>query len=161
MVRTLVAGNQSQGTSARLLRSSQQILDAFFCAGYLAETLGTHHVREMGGVGHRMPWTTGAMPLLARLPQAPPVAPTPASAVLRGAMIKAGPLGRLRFSSLGTALLIGRPPSPVWMRGKTERVDNASSLRVPWLTTVVVSSSAVRPIPFGLFHETRGAAPPS
>lgn len=49
----------------RLLRSSQQILDTFFCAGNLAETLGIHHVREMDSLGHRMPWTMGAFTVAA------------------------------------------------------------------------------------------------
>lgn len=43
----------------------------------------------------------GALPLHMWLPLAHPVAPTPASAVLSGAMIKAGLLGWLRFLPLG------------------------------------------------------------
>ncbi|MFM9849718.1 MAG: complex I subunit 5 family protein [Hyphomicrobiaceae bacterium] len=45
----------------------------------------------------------GAVPLHVWLPLAHPAAPTPASAVLSGAMIKAGLLGWLRFLPLGTA----------------------------------------------------------
>ena len=45
----------------------------------------------------------GALPLHVWLPLAHPVAPTPASAVLSGAMIKAGLLGWLRFLPLGAA----------------------------------------------------------
>lgn len=44
----------------------------------------------------------GALPLHVWLPLAHPVAPTPASAVLSGAMIKAGLLGWLRLLPLGT-----------------------------------------------------------
>ena len=47
----------------------------------------------------------GALLLHMWLPLAHPVAPTPASAVLSGAMIKAGLLGWLRFLPLGTAEL--------------------------------------------------------
>lgn len=47
----------------------------------------------------------GALGLHLWLPLAHPVAPTPASAVLSGAMIKAGLLGWLRFLPLGTAAL--------------------------------------------------------
>jgi formate hydrogenlyase subunit 3/multisubunit Na+/H+ antiporter MnhD subunit len=47
----------------------------------------------------------GALPLHVWLPLAHPVAPTPASAVLSGAMIKAGLLGWLRFLPLGAASL--------------------------------------------------------
>ncbi len=47
----------------------------------------------------------GALPLHVWLPLAHPAAPTPASAVLSGAMIKAGLLGWLRFLPLGTIAL--------------------------------------------------------
>jgi formate hydrogenlyase subunit 3/multisubunit Na+/H+ antiporter MnhD subunit len=47
----------------------------------------------------------GVVPLHVWLPLAHPVAPTPASAVLSGAMIKAGLLGWLRFFPLGIASL--------------------------------------------------------
>jgi formate hydrogenlyase subunit 3/multisubunit Na+/H+ antiporter MnhD subunit len=49
----------------------------------------------------------GALPLHIWLPLAHPVAPTPASAVLSGAMIKAGLLGWIRFLPLGEVLLPG------------------------------------------------------
>jgi formate hydrogenlyase subunit 3/multisubunit Na+/H+ antiporter MnhD subunit len=47
----------------------------------------------------------GALPLHVWLPLAHPAAPTPASAVLSGAMIKAGLLGWVRFLPLGEATL--------------------------------------------------------
>ncbi len=50
----------------------------------------------------------GALPLHVWLPLAHPAAPTPASAVLSGAMIKAGLLGWLRF------LPLGQMASPEW-----------------------------------------------
>lgn len=49
----------------------------------------------------------GALPLHVWLPLAHPAAPTPASAVLSGAMIKAGLLGWLRFLPVGEAALPG------------------------------------------------------
>ena len=49
----------------------------------------------------------GALPLHVWLPLAHPAAPTPASAVLSGAMIKAGLLGWLRFLPIGEAALPG------------------------------------------------------
>jgi formate hydrogenlyase subunit 3/multisubunit Na+/H+ antiporter MnhD subunit len=49
----------------------------------------------------------GAIPLHIWLPLAHPVAPTPASAVLSGAMIKAGMLGWIRFLPVGEAELAG------------------------------------------------------
>ncbi|MDJ0621605.1 MAG: proton-conducting transporter membrane subunit [Desulfocapsaceae bacterium] len=49
----------------------------------------------------------GALPLHVWLPLAHPAAPTPASAVLSGAMIKAGLIGWLRFLPIGDAALPG------------------------------------------------------
>jgi formate hydrogenlyase subunit 3/multisubunit Na+/H+ antiporter MnhD subunit len=49
----------------------------------------------------------GVVPLHFWLPLAHPVAPTPASAVLSGAMIKAGLLGWMRFLPLGEAMMPG------------------------------------------------------
>lgn len=49
----------------------------------------------------------GALPLHVWLPLAHPAAPTPASAVLSGAMIKAGLLGWLRFLPIGEVALPG------------------------------------------------------
>lgn len=49
----------------------------------------------------------GAVPLHVWLPLAHPVAPTPASAVLSGSMIKAGLLGWIRFLPLGEGALPG------------------------------------------------------
>jgi formate hydrogenlyase subunit 3/multisubunit Na+/H+ antiporter MnhD subunit len=49
----------------------------------------------------------GALPLHVWLPLAHPVAPTPASAVLSGCMIKAGLLGWLRFLPVGEVALAG------------------------------------------------------
>jgi formate hydrogenlyase subunit 3/multisubunit Na+/H+ antiporter MnhD subunit len=49
----------------------------------------------------------GMLPLHVWLPLAHPVAPTPASAVLSGAMIKAGLLGWIRFLPLGEGALPG------------------------------------------------------
>lgn len=49
----------------------------------------------------------GVVPLHFWLPLAHPVAPTPASAVLSGAMIKAGLIGWMRFLPLGEAMMPG------------------------------------------------------
>ena len=57
----------------------------------------------LGGFGVK----AGALPLHVWLPLAHPVAPTPASAVLSGCMIKAGLLGWLRFLPLGEVALPG------------------------------------------------------
>lgn len=87
----------------------------------LADAAGTLALREAPGALARAPRGTliaalfllgfgikaGAVPLHVWLPLAHPAAPTPASAVLSGAMIKAGLLGWLRFLPLGEAALPG------------------------------------------------------
>ncbi len=57
----------------------------------------------LGGFGIK----AGAVPLHVWLPLAHPVAPTPASAVLSGSMIKAGLLGWIRFLPVGLVSLEG------------------------------------------------------
>lgn len=64
----------------------------------------------------------------------------------------------LAFAALGTTLLMGRFLFLMWTRGMTETARCASSLRISWLTAVVVSASAVWLIPLELFHEAGGAA---
>ncbi len=90
------------------------ILLAFEATGIsiaaLAEGLQDSPFRQLiialliGGFGVK----AGVIPLHIWLPLAHPVAPTPASAVLSGAMIKAGLLGWLRFLPLGDV------PMHVW-----------------------------------------------
>jgi formate hydrogenlyase subunit 3/multisubunit Na+/H+ antiporter MnhD subunit len=94
------------------------LLAAFTMAAMHAESLGLADVARgvavsprrdlivallLGGFGIK----AGAIPLHVWLPLAHPVAPTPASAVLSGAMIKAGLLGWLRFLPLGIVALEG------------------------------------------------------
>ncbi|HUG37583.1 MAG TPA: proton-conducting transporter membrane subunit, partial [Candidatus Limnocylindrales bacterium] len=97
------------------------IAEAFLLAGVVvaAQAAGTTELAAIpGGVGGsgRAGTVTlllllgfavkaGAVPLHVWLPLAHPVAPTPASAVLSGCMIKAGLLGWLRFLPLGEAAL--------------------------------------------------------
>ena len=45
------------GGVVHLVHQGVMKITLFFCAGNLAETLGIHSVREMNGVGRRMPWT--------------------------------------------------------------------------------------------------------
>jgi formate hydrogenlyase subunit 3/multisubunit Na+/H+ antiporter MnhD subunit len=95
------------------------LLAGFLLAASGAESLELAAVAAAVGVS---PWRTaivllllagfgikaGALPLHVWLPLAHPVAPTPASAVLSGSMIKAGLLGWLRFLPLGLVAL------PTW-----------------------------------------------
>src|SRR3546814_1301072 len=39
---------------------SSDLVTLLYCAGNFAETLGIHRIREMDGVGRRMPWTMTA-----------------------------------------------------------------------------------------------------
>ncbi|WP_019626640.1 complex I subunit 5 family protein [Thioalkalivibrio sp. ALJT] len=45
------------GGLVHLVHQGLTKITLFFCAGNFAETLGIHKVREMDGVGRRMPWT--------------------------------------------------------------------------------------------------------
>jgi len=51
------------GGIVHLVHQGLMKITLFFCAGNLAETLGTHKVTEMRGVGRRMPWTMAAFTL--------------------------------------------------------------------------------------------------
>lgn len=53
----------SIGGIVHLVHQGLMKITLFFCAGNYAETLGIHHISEMRGVGHRMPWTTFAFTL--------------------------------------------------------------------------------------------------
>lgn len=49
------------GGLVHLVHHAFMKITLFFCVGNYAETLGIHHVRELDGVGKRMPWTTAAL----------------------------------------------------------------------------------------------------
>jgi formate hydrogenlyase subunit 3/multisubunit Na+/H+ antiporter MnhD subunit len=49
------------GGLVHLVHHAFMKITLFFCVGNYAETLGIHHVRELDGVGRRMPWTTAAL----------------------------------------------------------------------------------------------------
>jgi multicomponent Na+:H+ antiporter subunit D len=53
------------GGLVHLVHQGIMKITLFFCAGNYAETLGTHHVSEMDGVGRRMPLTTAAFTVAA------------------------------------------------------------------------------------------------
>jgi multicomponent Na+:H+ antiporter subunit D len=53
------------GGLVHLVHQGLMKITLFFCAGNYAETLGTHRVSEMNGVGRRMPWTTAAFTVAA------------------------------------------------------------------------------------------------
>jgi len=53
------------GGLVHLVNQGIMKITLFFCAGDYAETLGTHRVSEMNGVGRRMPWTTAAFTVAA------------------------------------------------------------------------------------------------
>ncbi|MFT5188209.1 MAG: formate hydrogenlyase subunit 3/multisubunit Na+/H+ antiporter MnhD subunit [Verrucomicrobiales bacterium] len=53
------------GGLVHLVHQGLMKITLFFCAGNLAETLGIHRVREMSGVGKRMPLTMGAFTICA------------------------------------------------------------------------------------------------
>jgi multicomponent Na+:H+ antiporter subunit D len=53
------------GGLVHLVHQGLMKITLFFCAGNYAETLGTHRVSEMNGVGRRMPGTTAAFTVAA------------------------------------------------------------------------------------------------
>jgi len=53
------------GGVVHLVNQGIMKITLFFCAGNYAETLGTHRVSEMNGVGRRMPLTTAAFTIAA------------------------------------------------------------------------------------------------
>lgn len=48
------------GALAHLVHQGLMKVTLFYCAGNFAETLGVHHIREMDGIGRRMPLTMTA-----------------------------------------------------------------------------------------------------
>lgn len=48
------------GGVVHLIHQGLMKITLFFCAGIFAETLGIHDIRELSGVGRRMPWTMTA-----------------------------------------------------------------------------------------------------
>ncbi len=48
------------GGLVHLVHQGLMKVTLFYCAGNFAETLGIHRIREMDGVGRRMPWTMTA-----------------------------------------------------------------------------------------------------
>jgi multicomponent Na+:H+ antiporter subunit D len=53
------------GGLVHLVHQGLMKITLFFCAGNYGETLGTHRVSEMNGVGRRMPLTTAALTVAA------------------------------------------------------------------------------------------------
>ena len=53
------------GGIVHLVHQGLMKITLFFAAGNLAETLGVHEIRDMKGVGRRMPWTMAAFTLCA------------------------------------------------------------------------------------------------
>ncbi|WP_231703253.1 proton-conducting transporter membrane subunit [Halopseudomonas pelagia] len=51
------------GALVHLVHQGLMKVTLFYCAGNFAETLGIHHIREMDGVGRRMPLTMSAFTL--------------------------------------------------------------------------------------------------
>ena len=63
------------GALVHLVHQGLMKVTLFFCAGNFAETLGVHHIREMNGIGRRMPLTMGTFTIAALgMIGAPPIA---------------------------------------------------------------------------------------
>lgn len=62
---TLGSPIAATGGVVHLVHQGLMKITLFFAAGNLAETLGVHEIRDMKGVGPRMPWTMAAFTLCA------------------------------------------------------------------------------------------------
>ena len=72
---TLGSPIAATGGIVHLVHQGLMKITLFFAAGNLAETLGIHEIRDMKGVGRRMPWTMAAFTLCAfGMIGAPPLA---------------------------------------------------------------------------------------
>ncbi len=72
---TLGSPVAATGGIVHLVHQGLMKITLFFAAGNLAETLGVHEIRDMKGVGRRMPWTMAAFTLCAfGMIGAPPLA---------------------------------------------------------------------------------------
>jgi len=56
----VVGAASTVGGLVHIIHQGLMKITMFFCAGNYAETLGTHKVSEMNGIGRKMPWTTAA-----------------------------------------------------------------------------------------------------
>jgi formate hydrogenlyase subunit 3/multisubunit Na+/H+ antiporter MnhD subunit len=117
------SGSAEARRAGRVYLSLAVVGEAFLLAGLLmgAQAGGALRLEEVAagiGTSATSAWIiasllvgfgikAGAVPLHVWLPLAHPVAPTPASAVLSGCMIKAGLLGWLRLLPLGSAEATG------------------------------------------------------
>ena len=48
------------GAFIHIVHQGLMKITLFFCAGNLSETFGIHHIKDVDGIGRRMPWTMGA-----------------------------------------------------------------------------------------------------
>jgi len=72
---TLGSSIAATGGIVHLVHQGLMKITLFFAAGNLAQTLGVREIRDMGGVGRRMPWTMAAFTLCAfGMIGAPPLA---------------------------------------------------------------------------------------
>jgi len=114
-------GGSRANRAGRIYLFMAVVGEMFLLTGILltAAVAGTTALEEVPAAIGRSPWInvimlclvggfglkSGVVPLHVWLPLAHPVAPTPASAVLSGSMIKAGILGWIRFLPLGHVTL--------------------------------------------------------
>ncbi len=140
------------GGLVHLVHQGLMKITLFFCAGILAETLGIHDVKDMDGIGKRMPWTSIAFTIAAfGLIGLPPLAGFVSKWYLSLGALEIGHtwvLLLLVLSSLLNALyflpLVHRawfkPPSARWQEAKPQGKGETDILL---LSPTLISASLV------------------
>ncbi len=155
------------GGLVHLVHQGLMKITLFFCAGNLAETLGIHDIRELRGVGRRMPWTMAAFTVAALgMMAAPPLAGFVSEVHLGLGAIEAGhpwAVPVLIVSALLNAAYFlpivyaawFRPPAARWPQERvlSPRLETRASLLFPPLITAaftifagVLAGSIVSPL---------------
>ena len=140
------------GGVVHLVHQGLMKITLFFAAGNLAETLGVHEIREMKGVGRRMPWTMAAFTLCAfGMIGAPPLAGFITKWYLGIGAIDAGAtwvIGLLAASSVLNALYflpilytawVETPPAAWPAERLFPRAETSLLLLLPTLFTAAVA----------------------
>lgn len=148
------------GGVVHLIHQGIMKITLFFCAGIFAETLGIHDIREMNGVGRRMPWTMAAFTIGALgMIGVPPLAGFISKWYLGMGALEVGHDWVL-FVLLASGLLnaayflpavyrgwFGKPSTESWQR----RIWPGQRLETHWMLLIPALFTAVLAVLAGLF----------
>lgn len=149
------------GGIVHLVHQGVMKITLFFAAGNYAETLGIHRIREMNGVGHRMPWTSlaftiGALGMIG----VPPLAGYVSKWHLQQGGIEAG-AGWISLVLSASSLLNAAYFLPIlyrmWFLDEPEDWPEERSFgrgETHWMLLVPPVVTALLVVYFGVFAET-------